>query len=44
MVLFLRFAPSKVGIEVATLTDSINAKWVDVAGPMEKWNTAGCLQ
>ena len=26
----LRFVPSKGGIEVATLTDSLNAKWADV--------------
>ena len=33
--LFLRFAPLKSGIEVATLTDSINAKWADVGIPMQ---------
>lgn len=30
LVLFVHFAPSKVGIEVATLTDSINAAWADM--------------
>lgn len=35
VVLFLRYAPLRSGIEVATLTDSINAKWVDVDSPME---------
>ncbi len=30
IVLFLQFAPSKRGVEIATLTDSINAKWADV--------------
>lgn len=34
--LFLRFAPSNVGIEVSTLTDSLHAKWANDAGPMEK--------
>ena len=35
VILFLRFAPS-TGIEVATLTDSINAKWADGSGSMDK--------
>ncbi len=30
IVLFVRFAPSKGGVEVATLTDSINAKWAEI--------------
>lgn len=34
--LFLKFIPPNTGIEVATLTDSINAKWADIAGPLEK--------
>jgi hypothetical protein len=33
--LFVRFAPPRGGIEVATLTDSINAKWVDADIPMQ---------
>ena len=36
LFLFIKFAPHKGGIEVATLTDSINAAWADGAGPMEK--------
>ena len=35
-LLFLRFAPTEGGIEVATLTDCINAKWADVGISMEK--------
>lgn len=35
-LLFLGFAPTESGIEVATLTDSINAKWADVGISMEK--------
>ncbi len=36
MVLFIRFAPPKGGIEIATLTDNVNAKWASVTGSMEK--------
>ncbi len=36
IVLFAKFAPPKSGIEVATLTDSINAKWANIATPIEK--------
>lgn len=36
MILFIRFAPPKSGPEVATLTDSINAKWADADMPMSK--------
>lgn len=32
----LRFAPSKGGVEVAVLKDSINAKWADRAASLEK--------
>jgi hypothetical protein len=35
-VLAIRFVPSKSGIEVATLTDSIKAKWTDAGTPMGK--------
>lgn len=35
-VLFLKFAPPRGGIEVATLTDSIHAKWANVTNPMQK--------
>lgn len=35
-ILFLKLTPPNNGIEVATLSDSINAKWADVTGPMEK--------
>lgn len=35
-VLFLNFAPPKGGIEVATLIDSINAKWADADISMQK--------
>lgn len=35
-VLFIRFAPPNGGIEVATLTDSVNAKWGDSAASLEK--------
>ena len=34
--IFLRLTPPKGGIEVATLTDGINANWANVAEPMEK--------
>jgi hypothetical protein len=33
-VLIVRFVPSKTGIEVATLTDGIKAKWADAQTPM----------
>lgn len=36
VVLFARFAPPKSGFEVATLTDSLNAKWADVDALMQK--------
>lgn len=36
IILFIRFAPPKGGIEVATLTDSINAKWADEGRAMER--------
>lgn len=35
-VLFLRFAPPKGGIEVATLTGSLNAKWADANLSMQR--------
>lgn len=35
-ILFLKFAPSKAGVDVATLTDSIDAKWADNAASYEK--------
>lgn len=35
LVLFLRYAPLRSGIEVATLTDSIHAEWVNVDFLME---------
>jgi hypothetical protein len=35
LVLFLRYAPVRSGIEVATLTDSMNAKWVNADFPMD---------
>jgi hypothetical protein len=35
-ILFLRFAPPKGGIEVATLIDSLNAKWADANISMQK--------
>lgn len=34
--LFLRFAPTPKGLQVAVLFDSINAKWADMDGTMEK--------
>lgn len=34
LLLVLRFAPSKGDIEVAILTDSLNAKWANVEGEM----------
>lgn len=34
-VLFVRFAPPKDGVEVATLLDSINAKWADASLSMQ---------
>jgi hypothetical protein len=33
---FARFVPPKTGVEVATLTDSIKAKWADAVTPMDK--------
>lgn len=33
-LVILRFLPSRGGVEVATLIDSINAKWADVEGEM----------
>jgi hypothetical protein len=33
---FARFAPPATGIKVAVLSDSINAKWADMDGTMEK--------
>lgn len=36
LVLFVQYTPSKLGYEVATLSDSINAKWVDTTGSMEE--------
>lgn len=35
-VLFLKLIPPKRSVEVATLTDSINAKWANVTGSMDK--------
>jgi hypothetical protein len=35
-VLIVRFVPSKTGIEVATLTDSIRAKWADADTSMAR--------
>lgn len=35
LVLFLRFVPPKGGVEVATLTDSINVKWADTRLSLE---------
>lgn len=35
VIVFLRFASPEAGIEVATLTDTINAKWADVGVPMQ---------
>ena len=42
-VLFLKFAPPKGGIEVATLNDSINAEWANTKGAFQKGDriTAG---
>jgi len=34
-VLFFEYVPPKGGIEVATLSDSINAKWLDIDVPMQ---------
>lgn len=34
--IFLQFAPPKGGFEVATLIDSLDAKWTNMPGPMEK--------
>lgn len=34
-ILFLKFAPRKDGVEVATLTDSMNAKWTNANCPMQ---------
>jgi hypothetical protein len=34
IVMFVRFAPAKRGIDVATLADSINAQWADKQGPL----------
>lgn len=36
LFLFLRFAPSGQSVEVATLTDSIDAKWAGNTAPFEK--------
>ena len=36
LVLFIKFAPSKAGIEVATITDIADAKWADDTGLMYK--------
>lgn len=36
IALFVRFAPSAKGVKVAVLSDSINAKWEDANGKMEK--------
>lgn len=35
LVIFARFAPSRSGIEVATLSDSLNAQWVDTNTSMQ---------
>lgn len=35
LILFVRFAPPKGGIEVAMLTDSIDAKWADIDPSMQ---------
>jgi hypothetical protein len=35
LVLFVRYAPSKEGVEVASLTNSFDAKWLDVNSSME---------
>lgn len=35
-VLFIKFAPLKGGIEVATLTDSIDVKWADASNSLKK--------
>lgn len=34
-VLFFKYAPPKGGVEVAILSDSINAKWADIETPMQ---------
>jgi hypothetical protein len=36
LFILLRFTPPKEGFEVATLTDSLNAKWANVSIPMQK--------
>lgn len=36
LFLFLKFVPTTAGIEVATLTDSLQAKWANAATPIEK--------
>jgi len=36
LFIVLKFAPPKGGFEVATLTDSLDAKWANVSLPMEK--------
>jgi hypothetical protein len=36
LFLFLKYVPTTAGIEVATLTDSLQAKWADAAAPIEK--------
>lgn len=36
LIIFLMFAPPRGGVEVATLTDSINAKWADNDSMMRK--------
>ena len=36
IVLFIKLAPPKSGVEVATLTDSINAKWADTSDPVQR--------
>lgn len=35
IAVFVRFAPAKRGIEVATLTDSLNAQWADTQNPLQ---------
>lgn len=34
LVLFLKYAPSRGGMEAATLTDSLNAEWAEAQSPM----------
>ncbi len=36
IALFLKFVPSTHSVEVATLSDSINAKWADIDASMQK--------